>query len=470
MDDSPSEERLNKLSTSRQAFKKNGNIEPDTKKSTHNIKDNNVVSKIEVSQKGNAEISRGRDNEPDEATVSAIPGSGEREKHGGAADIGVDSLVDVEAVIIRFQQTRRGLKARTKEQYAKRFRYFNKSVSLSKYSKRQLKGKTGRELILRYLDSIPARSRRCVVAFLRPVWVYGLQLDWPIDQLRDLDKQPPTKIILSPENSVVNEWAASLAKETDIFVKTIITLGLQFGWRPSHIARIKWGHILSSESLNITYLLAEGADNDFKTNAPIIAYLPESTLNLLNEWKAQHPNPKPDAFIFPWRGYDHIHAEGNTPGQYRLTFKSGQRMDEERISGFWMKFAKKWHIPPLTPRNCRHWVATTTRRAGLSAQAAALIMGHDISNIQDGMRAVYDTPHINEWLQEQTQILPKGCLGTLETQQQITGIPKEVSVKIEEILTKYTTTDMALADATSDIGKVLEAYKWAKIREKMLVK
>jgi hypothetical protein len=151
-----------------------------------------------------------------------------------------------------------------------------------------------------------------------------------------------------------------------------------------------------------------------------------------------------------------------------MKVKSGQQISEEFITRQWKKFANKWHIPPLTPKDGRHWVATTTRKEGLSPQASALIMGHDLSNIGEGMRAAYDHPHIREWLQEQKLVLPKGCLGTLELQAQILVIPQDISFKIEQVITEYTTTSMPLRVATEKIGDILESYKNTILKERLL--
>jgi len=75
----------------------------------------------------------------------------------------------------------------------------------------------------------------------------------------------------------------------------------------------------------------------------------------------------------------------------------------------------------------RHWVATTSRRAGLSKQATAYLMGHDAA--QGGaMRDWYDNPQLRDIFDEQAARLPYGPLGLLEppTVELEGGLSKEV--------------------------------------------
>ena len=78
----------------------------------------------------------------------------------------------------------------------------------------------------------------------------------------------------------------------------------------------------------------------------------------------------------------------------------------------WKRLQKRWSLPPLRPVDVRHWVAGACRRADMSKQASAYLMGHDPT--QGGsMRDWYDNPQIGDVLAEQAEKLPYGPLGML---------------------------------------------------------
>ena len=74
----------------------------------------------------------------------------------------------------------------------------------------------------------------------------------------------------------------------------------------------------------------------------------------------------------------------------------------------------------------RHWVASVCRRAGLSKQASAALMGHD-SAAGNSMRDWYDSPQIIDLLEEQARLLPDGPSGYICPKVEIAeGVPEEV--------------------------------------------
>ena len=84
----------------------------------------------------------------------------------------------------------------------------------------------------------------------------------------------------------------------------------------------------------------------------------------------------------------------------------------------------------------RHWVASACRKAGLSKQASAYLMGHDPT--QGGaMRDWYDSPQLEDVFLEQAKMLPRGPLGTLEPPnvQLVDGIPSEVLELVKAYIT-----------------------------------
>jgi len=318
-------------------------------------------------------------------------------------------------VVERFrQQTRTRLKDDSAEDYLRAFRRFAKDANLESYTRRRLSGPKGRMLILTHLDKLPKPSWRWTVAALKPVWTYGLNLPWPIDGKRDLPKLPRVRRRQSPPDAQVKMWTNALANEKDSYLRLLWLLLAQHGWRPSHICRLKWRNVGYDDQGKPASIVADGVQESFKTCSPIAARLAPDVAEALQLWKEKAETASPDGPILPWRS-----VKGQLISSKGQTYSAFRR--------HWQRLERKWQLPHLSPAHLRHWVATTSRRAGLSKQATAYLMGHDAA--QGGaMRDWYDNPQLRDIFDEQAARLPYGPLGLLEppTVELEGGLSKEV--------------------------------------------
>ena len=348
-------------------------------------------------------------NEPEQNPSSGMDGK------TFETDIGDDSPVEVSKVVDRFrQQTRTRLRDASAEQYLRAFRRFVKSADLESYTRRQLSGPKGRMLILAHLDEIPKPSWRWVVIAIKPVWTYGLNLPWPVDSKRDLPKLSRVRRRQSPPDAQVKTWAKALANEKDPYLRLLWLLLAQHGWRPSHVCHLKWRNVQYDDQGKPVAIVADGMRESFKTCSPVAARLAPDVVEALQRWKEKAEMVSPDGPILPWRS-----VKG------RLMCSRDQT--RPAFTEHWQRLERKWQLPHLCPNHLRHWVATTSRRAGLSKQATAYLMGHDPT--QGGaMRDWYDSPQLQDIFDEQAARLPYGPLGLLEplTVEIEGGLSKEV--------------------------------------------
>jgi integrase len=326
-----------------------------------------------------------------------------------------DHPLRVPEVLERFrQQTRTRLRDDSAEEYLRAFRRFAKNVNLESYTRRQLGGPKGRMLILTHLDKLPKPSWRWIIAALKPVWTYGLNLPWPIDSKRDLPKLPRVQRRQSPPDAQVKMWAKALANERDPYLRLTWLLIAQHGWRPSHVCRLKWRNVQYDDKGKPTAIIADGVAESFKTCSPVAARLAPDVVEALQLWKEKAEMASPDQPVLPWR---------SVTG--RLECSRGQTQGTFIVH--WQRLERKWQLPHLSPNNLRHWTATISRRAGLSKQATAYLMGHDAT--QGGaMRDWYDSPQLQDVFDEQAARLPYGPLGFLDppTVELEGGLSKEV--------------------------------------------
>jgi integrase len=271
---------------------------------------------------------------------------------------------------------------------------------------------------LDFVLSRPLASRRFILAVLKTVWERGLGLPWPITK-SDIGKLPKVGRGFTPGETVIDQWTKAILKEEDTYLLMLWHLLANFGWRPSHIARLRWGHIKNDAEGKPSHIFIEGAKEDFKTLSDILIKLPKDFIIILEKWRTMHPDPRPDKLLLPWRRKSDgkIFVE-DTRTEY-TTEENGKPLkkehiilsanNHERINQDFQYLRKVHGLPPLGPRDLRHYVATTLRKRGLSRVASCYWLGHDPTGAV--MRDTYDNPQLEEILEEQGRLLPNGVLG-----------------------------------------------------------
>jgi len=374
---------------------------------------------------GENTLSHGGRNVPEFEPRSGTDGSGDNAR----TLEGDDRPLRVSEVIERFrQQTRTRLKADSQRDYLQAFRRFAKDADLESYTRRQLSGPKGRMLILGHLDKLPKPSWRWIVAALKDVWIYGLNIPWPIDSKVDLPKLPRVGRRQSPPDALVKTWTKALANERDPYLRLVWLLPGQHGWRPSHVCRMKWRNVQYNDQGMPVAIVADGVQESFKTSSPVAARLAPDVVEALQQWKEKVENLSLDGPILPWRS-----VKGR--------LMCAREQTSQAFDKHWKRLEKKWQLPHLCPTHLRHFVATTSRRAGLSKQATAYMMGHDAT--QGGaMRDWYDSPQLQDVFDEQAARLPYGPLGLLDppTVEIEGGLSKDVVSLVSAYLSGQTGT------------------------------
>ncbi|MEM4263152.1 MAG: site-specific integrase, partial [Thermoplasmata archaeon] len=263
-------------------------------------------------------------------------------------------------------------------------------------------------------------------------------LAWPIDNKMDIGRLPRSRREPTPSDDVVREWAEAVAREKDPYLRLIWLFIAQHGWRPSHATGIRWGDIQYDSTGQPYAIVSRGARGEFKTFAPVAARLSHDVIQALQEWKKVHPEPYSDTWVLPWRS-----AKG--------IIRVYQRINKYVFHANWKRLRKKYSLPPLRPKDMRHWVATTCRKAGLSKIATAYLQGHDATE-GGAMRDWYDNPRLEEIFEEQENCLPNGPLGTLliSNVEVMPGIPNEAI----SLLQRYITGKIGTLDFVSLIEEI----------------
>jgi len=360
--------------------------------------------------------------------------------------------VKVSDILERFKQnTRARLKESSQGRYEGRFRQFSTNANLERYTRRQLRGKKGKTLILKHIETVPLYTRQNSLAALRTVWIHGLELPWPIDNKRDISRFPQTRRCKTPSDNDVKQVADAIPLEKDAYLRSLCLMLTDFGVRPSHITNLEWSHIQTDASGKPYAIIAEGGDAGFKTNSPLVAWIPSDLADSLAALKKVQ-NPILESPIFPrWHKRK---PKKQRSGQNGSIVKS----DTRYIRDVWFGFINKYGLPRLRPKDIRHWVSTVCRKAGLSKAATAAMQGHNPTS-GESMRDWYDNPPIEDILDEQKLCLPRGTLGTLTPPEvRIEGLSRDAL----SVVSDWYQGKLADIELLTELSKIRrkDAAKW----------
>ncbi|MEE9174311.1 MAG: hypothetical protein V3U30_04980 [Thermoplasmata archaeon] len=249
-----------------------------------------------------------------------------------------------EVILERFRRnTRLRLKDGVQYDYTRAFRRFAApttgqkpdGIGLGKYTKRQLAGRKGKDLLLSHLEKIPKPSRRWVLAALKSVWIHGLELPWPIDPRRDIGKLPRTRRRPTPPDPDVLAWAHAAREEKDPCLRLLLLMELQYGWRPGNqLAALRWGDVQYDPDGSPVAIEADALEGDFKSDSDIRAWLWPDVRDALVAWKAASPDASPDR-PHPER-FEAIpqatSPDEGRPSRSRLSRRASRRDRSSRVS------------------------------------------------------------------------------------------------------------------------------------------
>jgi integrase len=327
------------------------------------------------------------ENEPDS-------GTGEDEQEPSFD--GIDYPLKAVDILERFKQhpTIRMRPAGTINAYVWRFKRFAKHMKLDDYTRKQIAGPRGKRLIIEHMVDIPLKSRKTTLAGIKKVWIFALDLPWPIDNDRDIGPLPPPGERPTPPDAKVKPWAEKMQGEPSIYLRTLFLVIAESGNRPGTFAKLEWRHVILNEHGLPCEIRADGAKEGLKTFAKIAWRLPANVVDALVELRKWLGDPNDNTSIFPWLdGWCHL--------------ERGEKTTRAMITGHFHRLAEKYGLPGLTPIDFRHWVTTQCVDANLREEARAYMEGHKPPG---GMRNRYDRRGPEVCMVEQAKAFPHGLL------------------------------------------------------------
>jgi len=331
------------------------------------------------------------ENEPDCEPRSGTSGN------QSVNQAGLDTFVDLEASIERFLDRSQDIvrSPESRRRYVCVVRRFDAKCGVSGRSRRQLAGKIGKRLILTFIREETRKSQAGDLSALRAWYRFGLDIPFPVDNKLDLGGRlaKPDRGMTPPDN-LVEPWTKAVEDEHDAYIRLLVRLILQYGWRPSHLARLKWRNVVFDADGRPVYFRASGVDEGFKTDSPILAIATPDVAEDIVAWSKVCPSNVPDK---PILGH----------------FKRGRPTDKAtttyQIERVWLRFRRKWNLPNVMPRDLRHWVSSTLRKGGLTGPPRRAWMGHN-ARVRGDMSSDYDNEPDDQLLEQQRVRTPGGPL------------------------------------------------------------
>ena len=407
------------------------------------------------SEDGDNSLSQGNRNEPEPNTQLGEPG-----KTGQDAEREEDLPLNIDKIILRFDEmSRNRYRGTTPRYYRWQFRRFAKYAELEKYSRRQIAGPLGKRLILEFLSTLPKRSVKFANAGIKSVWKRGIGLPYPVEPDMDLDRPPKTMPRNVPPTKVIKEWAEALEHEKDPYHQLLWLLEVNYGWRPSHICKMKWRNVQWDESGIPLTFIGDGARESYKNNSVIVAAIyPEVMKALIEIRKMENYDPSPEKPILPFRYLkrgDFVSCQAiidhrNSPTCRKHPYKirtTPTEQDTQGLDSHWTYLMGKYSLPKLRMCDIRHWVSSTCKKAGIPKDVACRIMGHDPEAGKD-MQDWYSCMTIEDIVDVQRIKLPNGPLGTLSVE---ISISSDIPAEVASLWLKYSTGQIGLNNLMNEI-------------------
>lgn len=316
-------------------------------------------------------------------------------------------LVSVEKVLARFrEQTGSHYRASSLPRYESYFRRFAKDVHLETFSRTQLRGKRGHQLLKKWMnENVAPASWYSVETRLRAIWTWGLEIPWVEFAPVERPEIPRPDSESTPPDYKVLKWKRAMAGE-DAYTRVEFKLHGHFGGRPSHLQRIRWEDVrnrddepcwsVSEEDVPFA-IRADGTKRRFKRGAWWIAWLPADLVADITAWRRELGDDwdlkRP---VLPYRN-----LRGETrPDQMQPEWLSQDRLD------LWIK---KWALPELRRISFRKFAKSKADASGMDLVAVAWMLGHE----PPGLARNYDLPSLQDVAARQSRFLPQGALGTV---------------------------------------------------------
>ena len=368
------------------------------------------------------------------------PGTGENPSNNQAS---LDTFVDLEASIERFLDRSQDIirSSESRRRYVQVVRRFDTKCEVSKYTRGQLARKTGKRLILTFIRTESRKSQAGDLSALRAWYRFGLDVPFPVDNKVDLGGRlaKPDRGMTPPDN-LADPWTKAIENESNPYVRLQVRLIWQYGWRPSHLAHLKWRNIVRDVEDRPLYFKASGVDEGFKTDSPILAIVTPDVASDLATWAGSCPNGAPDKPILG-------HLKRGKP-----TDKPTTTCQIERI---WQRFRGKWNLPKLMPRNARHWVSSTLRKGGLIGPPRKAWMGHN-SRVRGDMSSDYDNEPDEQLLEQQRLKAPNGPLGIYRNFH--ADVTEAVPAELEKIWAAIRDNKIGILEAVQRLDGLRRAF------------
>ncbi len=281
-----------------------------------------------------------------------------------------------------------------------------------RFTKRDLQGDKGKQLLQAFYDEIPPFSRTTMMAGVRKVWRRGLDLEWPLDR-DDLEQPPSPRLTPGPRREDVGRWVEAARNEQNVYESAWFSVELTFGLRNSNQqANLKRRNVVYNAVGEPIGFVAHGREEDFKKDSYLIAAMPKDVAKAVGAWLKVHPDASPEAWLFPYRG-----ATGLVDPK--------RRHNEASIGRMRSRFARRWSLPYLTSKAMRKFVKATLIDAGMPRPERDYWQGHKPP--RNDMDVTYGNRSWEEVLARQLGFLPDGPIGTF-AQVRLTaqGVPAEV--------------------------------------------
>ncbi len=331
-----------------------------------------------------------------------------------------------------------GLADGTKAQYRRFFRRYSEFAKLESRERKWFASKTAHDSIVEWVMSLPEKSRRTALAALESTWTYGIDAPFPVNKRRDFGRRvlPHSGERDCPTDADIEPIFKAADHEDDPYLKSFVLVALNTGLRGGNqLLQLTWSDVLEHDG-NLAIVALSKPERRFKSDAPVIARLPDATSDALKKWKTQTPYGAPSDYVWPVRSFG---KQTNLRGS-RATAGREFRLFRKRHN------VKTW----VRVAHFRHWVEYRGERDGIPAVLLAFMRGHTVKAATEGRLGYGSNRRAESVLDDQEARWPHGPCGVF-------GAPVVVESNIPPEVARLVTDFMAgKVDATTFALKIAD--------------
>jgi hypothetical protein len=328
----------------------------------------------------------------------------------------------------------RGLAKSTIQHYRQSFNRYAAFAKLETHERKWLATRAAHDSIAAFVMMQTEQSRGMAFAALMSIWTFGIDAPFPVNKEKVFGRRvfPQAKVAPCPTDADIEPLFRAAERDDDLFLKSFMLVAMNTGLRPGNqLMQLRWDDVKEHDG-NLAIVAESKPERKFKTDASIIARLPNVASDALKEWRSKTLYHAPNDYLWPVREYG---TQTNRKGSEKSALREYRTFLKRHGLTTWVRV-----------RNIRHWVEYRGEREGIPRVLLAFVRGHQAKNATEGGLGYSSNRKVETVLDDFERLWPNGACGVFGAPVVVeSGIPPEAARLTKDFMDgKISPTELAL--------------------------